>query len=368
MLPDPPASGSPDLSESYPVVRRASWLRLAVVPAAIGVALAPSWAVTVDGWPRIGPLGALLLVPILAAVVGGNRLGAVPPGPRIHDRQLDLIVCLVTLVAAVTLLLLAPHHPNGPHAAVAGCLMAAAMTAAGWGSRALWQTRWAVMFLLLSWQAPWAALIRVVNPGAEAGALALAPVLRPGSRVVTSGGRALVDVPTRAVAVDPGADGGVLLLVVVGVLAGLAAALCLSGVARRAGAVVLGTAGGGALALNEWATRLSSVRGDGSLPGWTPAALAYQLAAVVCAVLIAVTARRLLGGGRRATSGETGIRHAARRLEVAVPGSRVATVVVVVAGVVLALVAGFSSRMPSGSPPLSGAMSAVSAPRATAAL
>ena len=328
-----------------PVVGRPSWVRLAVIPAAIGLALAPStwWPVVTSGL-SVGPLTALVSVPVLAAGVGWYRLRVVPRGPRIHDRQLDMIVCGAASVVAAVLLLMAPQHPGGPFTAVAECLLAAAIIAAGWGSRALWQVRWAVLVLVLSWREPWAAVVAAVAPDVTARALALAPVLDPAGVVAVYSGVAWICVAPdgKCVMVDSAAEGGLLVLLLAGVLCGVAAALCVTGAARRVGAVVLGTVLGGAASLLRWAAVLWSAGGGAAVTGWGEHAMVFQLAAVlVAAVLSAVGVQAARDVRRRRAQRHTegGTADAARRIQVAVPRARPGTAVVVALGIGFALLA-----------------------------
>jgi len=348
-------------------------VRLAAVPAAIGLALAPSWLEVVAVGSQAGPLSALVLVPVLAAVVGWYSVRAVPAGPRIHDRQLDLILCLSATVVAVVLLVLAPHRLEAPDAAVAGCLLAAAITAAGWGSRALWQARWAVLVLVLSWREPWAAVADAVGPVATTRALALAPVLEPGASVDVAAGAALVRVPRAGGVVwaDPAAGGGLLLPLFVGVLCGAAWALCVTGPARRVGAVLLGAVIGAGAAAVRWAATLWSAGAGGSAGGWSAQAIVFALAAVFMALVLAGTAVRVLRGRRRdrprraALRAGGATRDAARRLQVAVPGARLSTAIVLVLGVGFAVFAAGVSVRPAAPGPLSTAAAASASPAAS---
>jgi hypothetical protein len=140
-----------------------SWLRLLIVPVAIGLTQAPWWWETVTGWEQRGPVSVVALVPVLALLAGWRTLRGDPPGRQIHDRQLDLILCLLITVVAAGLLMLAPGG-RSLEAAGASSLTAGAIVVAGWGSRTLWQVRWPIFLLLLTWIEPWAQLIHLLSP------------------------------------------------------------------------------------------------------------------------------------------------------------------------------------------------------------
>jgi hypothetical protein len=140
-----------------------SWLRLFVVPVAIGLTQAAWWWEVVTSWGQRSPLGVIALVPVLALLVGWQSLRRDPPGRQIHDRQLDMILCFLLTVMAVAMLLLA-RGDRSLEAASASCLTAAAIVVAGWGSRTLWQLRWPILLLLLTWVEPWAQLSHLLSP------------------------------------------------------------------------------------------------------------------------------------------------------------------------------------------------------------
>ncbi|SMD27154.1 hypothetical protein SAMN05661093_10751 [Kibdelosporangium aridum] len=315
--------------------------RLATVPAAIALSYAPWWWSSLDVWPPAGPFGALALVPVLAALVGWHGLRSAPRGPQIHDRQLDLIICFLATVSAVVLLVLAPQHTASGAYALVPCLMAVAIIAAGYGSRALWQVRWAVVLLVLAWRAPWAVLADQVSPQATAAGLHLSVLLMPSASLgVSDRMTSVLRVPHSGdfVTLDPAAGAGMLLLLYVGMLCGVGWSFCVVGAMRRIGAVVSGTAIGTVLAAVEWTCTMWRARSVGPIATveWASGGI-HRFTAVTIAVvaLVAFGVRLLRKGHPRRQVDRNGGTEAgvARRLAEAVPHACVGTVVVAVLAV-----------------------------------
>jgi hypothetical protein len=293
-------------------VRVRTCLRLLLVPLAIGVVQAPWWSEMLVAWPQEGALGALLVVPLLAGLVGWRSLRATPRGPQIHDRQLDMILCLCLTGLAVELLRLTDEH--GPTSLYGtGFLVTAtsAILAAGWGTRALFQLRASLAVLLLAWQWPWQTLVGALSSEA--------------ARVAEALGKG---------ALDPLAGGGVLLPVCAGLVCGLAWATRRTNLVRRVAAVFTGLAVGVLVSAAQWlVTRWVATRSASAVDAWTSGAVHLWTVLAVLPLSIGIAAACRLA--RRTTSApecgdaEGTTLQAARRLTVAVPRGRFATSVVV---------------------------------------
>lgn len=295
-----------------------SAVRLAVAPLALGIALSPMWWVGYRDWPRDGALGGLVVLPLLAAIVGWYALRRRPSGPPIHDRQLDLIITVLAFLAGAELLHLGLRGSAGNFfLAGAASLMAVAIVAAGWGTRALWQLRWPVALLALTWHQPWRALIDLIGPDARSAAVTVGAALSSAEPAAVPGGRVLT-VPSGAgsAVLDPAAGGSVLLFVVVGTLAGLAVAACQQRWGPQTAAVLAGPVVGLALAAAVWL--LTVHRAVASGPGITLAWSSGRIQGGALLVVAGIAAAVLAVRGRGRTGDAPGHR-AAERLRVAVP-------------------------------------------------
>jgi hypothetical protein len=272
-------------------------------------------------WPQPGALGALLVVPFLAGLVGWRSLRVTPRGPQIHDRQLDMIVCLCLTALAIELLRLTDEHgPASVYGAGFLVIATSAIVSAGWGTRALSQLRGSLAVLLLAWQWPWETLIGAVS----ARAARIANVLATGT-------------------LDPLAGGGVLLPVCVGLLCGIAWATRRPGLLKRVSAVIVGL-GVGLLvsAAQWWVVGWAATRSAPAVEAWTSGAVHLWTLLTMFAVGLGIAAARGLAGRRkaaRAPAGSGGTRQAVCRLTAAVPRARFATSVVVTLAVGLFVLA-----------------------------
>jgi hypothetical protein len=292
-------------------LRATTCLRLLVVPLAVGAVQVPWWSELLVRWPQQGPLGALLVVPLLAGLVGWRGLRATPRGPQIHDRQLDMILCSCLTALAVELLRLTDEHgPASVYGAAFLVVATAAIVAAGWGTRALWQLHGSLAVLLLAWQGPWEALTQAVSPGAAR----IATVLAPGS-------------------LDPLAGGGVLLPVYVGLLCGLAWGARRRGLLEPVSAVFTGLALGLVVSAAQWVVAgWAAARSASVVDAWASGAVHLWTVLAVFPLVLGVAAVRRLAGrteAARIPTGPGGTLRAARRLMAAVPRARLATSVVV---------------------------------------
>jgi hypothetical protein len=323
----PRAARAPHRLPEKPAMRRAAavrastCLRLLVVPLAIGAVQAPWWSELLVQRPQPGALGALLVVPLLAGLVGWRSLRATPLGPQIHDRQLDMILCLCLTALAVELLRLTDEHgPASVYGAGFLVIATSALVSAGWGTRALSQLRGSLAVLLLAWQWPWETLIGAVSGHAAQ----IAKVLATGT-------------------LDPLAGGGVLLPVCVGLLCGIAWATRRTGVVKRVSAVIVGLAGGVLVSAAQWViTGWAATRGATVVEAWTSGAVHLWTLLAMFTLGLGIAAARGLAGRTKAARIPTapgGTLQAVGRLTAAVPRARFATSVVVTVAVGLSFLA-----------------------------
>ena len=328
----------------------ATCVRLAAVPAAIALSCAPWWWSGVDAWRQVEPFGVLALVPLLAALVAWHGLRSARREPQIHDRQLDLIICFLATAAAVTLLVLTPPQDaaSGVYTALVPCLMAVAIIAAGYGSRALWRVRWAVVLLVLTWREPWAVLADQVSPHATAAGLHLSVLLMPSASLGASDRTVRVPHSGDFVTLDPAAGAGMLMLLYVGMLCGVGWSFCVVGAVRRLGAIAGGTAIGAVLAGVVWMCTMWRARsvGASATVEWSSGGVhRFTVVTIAGIVLVALSVRLLCRGRDRRRSDRNGGTEAglAHRLTAAVPDARLGTVVVGVLAVAF-LVLGVVNR------------------------
>jgi hypothetical protein len=298
-------------ARSTGAIQAATCLRLLVVPLAIAAVQVPWWSAVLAHWPQQGALGALLVVPVLAGLVGWHSLRAIPRGPEIHDRQLDMILCLcLTALAAELLRLSDEHGPASVYGAGFLVVSTAAIVAAGWGTRALSQLRESLGVLLLAWQWPWEALLRAVSSDAAR----IAKVLVTGP-------------------LDPLAAGGVLLPVCVALLCGLAWAASRRGLVKRVAAVSISLAVGVVVSAAQWfITSWVATRSASAVDAWASGAVHLWTLLAVFPLALGVAAAHRLAGRRKADhlpAGPAATLLAVRRLMTAVPRARFATTVVV---------------------------------------
>ena len=327
-----------------------SWFRLLVVPTAIALTQAPWWWEAVTRWGPRSPLGIVAVVPLLALLAGWWNLRRDPRGRQIHDRQLDLILCLLLTVAAVVLLLLAPVG-RSLEAAGASCLTAGAIVVAGWGSRTLWRLRWPILLLLLTWVDPWLQLNRLLSPLVARLAVGIgqiaSPVLTP--ETTPAGGWRLAWSTNSGLTLDPTAGGGVLLLVFIGLAGGIAWACTGGGPWKPIGAIGFGVVVGVVVAAIEW---LACVfwAGSGSpspFDAWASGSIhLWTLLLVVVLTAIGGAVRPAGDGRRQFVPAAQPTARAIRRLATAVPAARRAAYAV---GAVCAVLTALTARATSPS-------------------
>jgi exosortase/archaeosortase family protein len=110
------------------------------------------------------PLAYLGLVPCIALGLAAIHHRPATPEPSIHDRQVDYIVGLPLLAAALAINLLLPHRLSAMFWVWRIDLLSLPLFVAGtvsiiFGVRALWRQRLAVGYLLLAWPLPYTAFL-----------------------------------------------------------------------------------------------------------------------------------------------------------------------------------------------------------------
>ncbi|MDQ2933734.1 MAG: exosortase/archaeosortase family protein [Chloroflexota bacterium] len=110
------------------------------------------------------PLAFLGLVPPIALVLGWIRIRREPPMRPIHDRQVDYIIGLAFLGAAVAIASLMPLEMGPTFWLYRVDLLTLPLFVAGlialfYGTRHLWALRFPIAFLLLAWPAPYLLLV-----------------------------------------------------------------------------------------------------------------------------------------------------------------------------------------------------------------
>lgn len=109
------------------------------------------------------PFVYLGLVPVIALALGWIRIRREPPMRPIHDRQVDYIIGLVFLGAAVAIATLMPLEMGPTFWRYRVDLLTLPLFVAGlialfYGTRHLWALRFPIAFLLLAWPAPYLLL------------------------------------------------------------------------------------------------------------------------------------------------------------------------------------------------------------------
>jgi exosortase len=160
----PGHAGQPPASTAFAISWRAVPLRLLVVAAAAVVAYHYSLLTLVRGLTLQTPLAYLALVPVLALVLAWVRLSREPRPRPIHDRQLDYIVGIALLAAAVMVALLVPESSASAFWLNRYDLLGLPFFVAGsvalvYGVRRLWALKVPIAFLFLAWPVPYAPLL-----------------------------------------------------------------------------------------------------------------------------------------------------------------------------------------------------------------
>lgn len=308
---------------------------------AFGLTQAAWWWEAVTRWGPSSPLAVVALVPVLALLSGWWSLRRDPRSRQIHDRQLDLILCSVLTIVAIGLLVLAGDG-RGLEAAGASCLTAAAIVVAGWGSRALWQLRWPILLLLLTWVEPWVQLNQLLSPLVARLAVGVGQVMTPvlvPATTPTGGWR--LESASSGLALDPTAGGGVVLLIFIGLASGVAWA-CAGGGWGPIGAIGFGAIGGVVGATIVWLVCVFWAGSGSPAPfyAWASGSVhLWTLLLVAVLTAIVVAARSTSDGPRRSTisAPQRPAVRAIGRLTAAVPAAERAAYAVATVCAVLAV-------------------------------
>lgn len=110
------------------------------------------------------PLAYVGLTPLIAAVLAILQARKAPVGPPIHDRQLDYIIGIPLLAAALVLNVVFPRQLSAMFWVWRIDLLSLPLFVAGsasclFGVRAMWRQRLAIGFLFLAWPFPYQVLL-----------------------------------------------------------------------------------------------------------------------------------------------------------------------------------------------------------------
>lgn len=149
-------------SGSTPRVRRV-WIRPAVALALVVVAYRTSLVTLLETMQLDTPLAHLSLVPIISLVLALLQRKS-SAGPEIHDRQLDWIIGLPLIGAALVINVVLPARLSAEFWVWRVDLLSLPLFVAGllallFGTRTLWKYRLAVLFLFLAWPYPYALVL-----------------------------------------------------------------------------------------------------------------------------------------------------------------------------------------------------------------
>lgn len=143
---------------------RAATLKVAAALAGIALAYHYSLATLLQTLDLETPLAYLGLVPIIALLLAAMRRHPSATEPPIHDRQIDYIIGIPLVGAALAINLLLPAQLSSMFWVWRLDLLSLPLFVAGviaivFGARALWRMRVPVAFLLLAWPLPYTALL-----------------------------------------------------------------------------------------------------------------------------------------------------------------------------------------------------------------
>jgi len=145
---------------SLPLVRRASFWRLGALSTLTVVAYHHTLNTLFQSLTVDTPLAYLGLVPFIAMAIGFAAWRQPEAGPPIHDRQLDYIVGVPLVLAALAIEYVLPHRMSTMFWVWRIDVLSLPVFIAGavavlFGVRPLWRLRGAVLFLLLAWPYPY---------------------------------------------------------------------------------------------------------------------------------------------------------------------------------------------------------------------
>lgn len=163
-LADRPLPPGDPLPEAGSGLLRNQRHRVALVLATITVAYHFSLQTLVRSLGVETPLAYLGLVPIIALMLAAARSQAADHEPDIHDRQLDYIVGMPLLAAALVMLIILPVRLSSLFWVWRLDLLSLPLFVAGaisiaFGVRAMWRLRFPIGFLLLAWPLPYSLFL-----------------------------------------------------------------------------------------------------------------------------------------------------------------------------------------------------------------
>jgi exosortase/archaeosortase family protein len=168
--------------DGRPRIRTAA--KMAALLGAIVCAYGYSLATLVQTATMQTPLAYVSLVPLIALGLATMRRNPAPGEPPIHDRQLDYIVGLPLLGAAIAMNLVLPGRFSAMFWVWRIDLLSLPIFVAGavaviFGVRVMWRQKLAIAYLLLAWPWPYTtALLRVLNASTTATLAGLRLILR----------------------------------------------------------------------------------------------------------------------------------------------------------------------------------------------
>lgn len=155
---EPPLTGWLNRVRQHP--ERVTYAKIGVVLAAVAMAYHYSLLTLIRSLELETPLAYLGLVPFMALGLAALRAKPVPGEPDIHDRQIDYIIGIPLLGAAVAVITIMPARLSTLFWVWRVDLLSLPLFVAGvvaitFGVRTLWRVRLAIGFLLLAWPLPY---------------------------------------------------------------------------------------------------------------------------------------------------------------------------------------------------------------------
>ncbi len=162
----PPAGGAGELRRRWEhrSPRARTTLRLGALLAATTAAYHYSLLSLLQSLSLETPLAYVGLVPVMALLLAGLRARPLKAEPLIHDRQVDYIVGIPLLTAALAINVLMPRRLSTMFWVWRIDLFTLPFFVAGavallFGVRVMWRQRLAISFLMLAWPLPYSVLL-----------------------------------------------------------------------------------------------------------------------------------------------------------------------------------------------------------------
>jgi len=219
---------------AHPTTRTS--IQTAVVLGVVAFAYHYSLSSLLQGLTLESPLAYVGLVPAIALGIAATRSKPDAAEPAIHDRQVDYIVGLPLLAAAMAINLFMPRRLSSLFwiwriDLLSLPLFTAGVVAIVFGVRVLWRQRLAIAYLLFAWPLPYTdLLLRLLNGFTNATLATLRSILKvvPVAKVVPGSGGAIFQVthnhrafPLSVVSACSGVNGMVGFLLVGAAFAGI---------------------------------------------------------------------------------------------------------------------------------------------------